>query len=254
ENSAGSADTFGGGCIRFADQRPAVPEGDVALRRQRDHHERLGERLRSAGGGGVRGRVPQGANGSAGSAGVVPTFYYSFRPPSTRARAPAPQRSSTGRPITLSHHREAEYAGGRPRHKEVRQVGLSLFLTTERQSTRARAPAPQRSSTGRPITLSHHREAEYAGGRPRHKGVRQVGLSLFLTTERQSTREGARATKKFDRSAYHSFSPPRGRVRGRGRPRHKEVRQVGLSLFLTTERQSTRARVPAPPRSPLPED
>src|SRR5581483_1967405 len=166
-----------------------------------------------------------------------------------RGRGPAPQRSSTGRPITLSHHREAEYAG----------EGARATKKFDRSAYHSFSP-PRGRVRGR--------------GRPRHKEVRQVGLSLFLTTERQSTREGARATKKFDRSAYHSFSPPRGRVRGRapapprsstgrpitlshhreaeyagGRPRHKEVRQVGLSLFLTTERQSTRARAPAPQRS-----
>jgi putative nucleotidyltransferase with HDIG domain len=45
EHPAGIAYFVGSGCVRFADQRPAVPQGDVAVRRQRDHHKRGRQRF-----------------------------------------------------------------------------------------------------------------------------------------------------------------------------------------------------------------
>ena len=65
--SVGSPHPERGGCIRFADERSPLSQGDVAVRCERDHREGLGDGFRSASREWLRERLPAARNGSAGS-------------------------------------------------------------------------------------------------------------------------------------------------------------------------------------------
>ena len=60
------ADPLGGRRLRLADERSAVPKGDVALRGEGHHRQGLGHRLRSAGRGRIHRRIPTRRAGGAG--------------------------------------------------------------------------------------------------------------------------------------------------------------------------------------------
>src|SRR5258706_373648 len=64
-DSSRSARHLGGGCVRFLDQRPPLPESDVPVRREGHHRERHRHRLRPRGRGCVPGGLPVRRDGRA---------------------------------------------------------------------------------------------------------------------------------------------------------------------------------------------
>jgi uncharacterized domain HDIG len=66
-----SAHHLGGRCLRLADERSAVPQGDVAVRGQRYHHQRVGYGLRPPRRRRVSGGVPQRGTGAPGGSRLI---------------------------------------------------------------------------------------------------------------------------------------------------------------------------------------